>query len=66
MTPEACRAWRKRLGLSQRAAAAALGVSPRQVWSFENGQAEPRLTVRLAMAALALGLRDYPADHSSL
>lgn len=62
MTPEALKAWRKRLGLSQQAAADALGVSLRMYAYYEKGRREdgrtveiPR-TVALAAAAIAFGL----------
>lgn len=67
MTPEQFKVWRKRLGLSQKNAGAALGLSPRTIHLFERGKryenGRPVVipkTVRLAMAALALGLEDYP------
>jgi transcriptional regulator with XRE-family HTH domain len=62
VTPQTFIAWRKRLGLSQAKAAAALGMGLRQIQKYEAGQADIPLTVRLAMAALALGLSDYPAN----
>lgn len=60
MTPQAFKEWRKRLGLSQAEAAAAIGMGLRQVQKYEHGEAEMPKTVRLAMAALSLGLTDYP------
>lgn len=52
MTPADFLAWRSRLGLTQAGAAEALGISPRQVWNYENGRAAiPRL-VELACSAL--------------
>ncbi len=59
MTPAQFLAWRTRFFRSQRAAGEALGLSPRQIWSYEHGAAEVPKTVRLAMAAIALGLSDY-------
>jgi len=56
MTATSLRAWRKRLGLSQRDAAEALGVSLRQYSDYERGIAEVPQTVALACAALAYGL----------
>ena len=62
MTPEALKAWSKRLGLTQQAAANALGVSLRMYAYYEKGHREdgrtveiPR-TVALAAAAVAFGL----------
>ena len=67
MTPAQFKAWRKRLGLSQKKAGAALGLNPRTIHLFERGKryedGRPVViskTVRLAMAALSLGLEDYP------
>jgi transcriptional regulator with XRE-family HTH domain len=59
MTPAAFKAWRKAARLSQAAAALALGISPRQIFAYEHGEKPIPLTARLAMAAYALGLRDY-------
>lgn len=60
MTPQTFAAWRRRHFKSQKAAGEALGLSARQIWSYENGEAPVPLYVRLAMAAIALGLKDYP------
>lgn len=51
--------WRKHLGLSQIAAAHALGMSPAGVRKLEKGKSPIRKPVRLACAALALGIQDY-------
>jgi transcriptional regulator with XRE-family HTH domain len=40
MTAAQFKAWRKALKLSQRAAAEEIGISPRQVWAYEHGEAE--------------------------
>lgn len=54
--------WRARLGLTQSAAAAALGITLRWYQFLEAGKrsdgqrVEPDLTTRLAMAALEAGL----------
>lgn len=56
MTSTSLRAWRKRLNLSQRAAAEALGVSLRQYSDYERGVADVPHTVALACAAVAYGL----------
>lgn len=60
MTPQQLKSWRKRLGLSQKAASEAIGVSHRQLWAYEAGEADIPLTVELACAAVALGLRKFP------
>jgi transcriptional regulator with XRE-family HTH domain len=64
MTPEAFRAWRRALGLSQIEAATRLGLKRRQIQYWESGAREGRpvsvpLTVRLACFALAQGVADY-------
>ena len=66
MTPEQFRAWRKREGLSQTAAATALGVSMTTVRLYEKGErwedGRPVVipkSVRLACAAISLGMKDY-------
>ena len=51
--------WRKHLGLSQIAAARALGMSPAGLRKLEKGQTSIRKVIRLACAALALGVKDY-------
>lgn len=56
MTATSLRAWRKRLGLSQRAAAETLGISLRQYSDYERAVAEIPQTVALACAAVAYGL----------
>jgi transcriptional regulator with XRE-family HTH domain len=62
MTAPEIRAWRARLGLSQRKAAEAIGISERMYIYYEAGQREdgrrveiPK-TVALACAAVAYGL----------
>ena len=66
MTPEQFKAWRKRLRLSQQAAGVALGLGTSTVALYEQGKrwedSRPVTIpkhVRLAMAALALGMKDY-------
>lgn len=56
MTPETFRAWRKRLGLRQRQAAEALGVTREQVSRYERGVHPISRTVALACAAVAMGI----------
>ena len=57
--------WRKHLGLSQIAAARALGMSPAGLRNLEKGITVIRKPVQLACAALALGIKDYtgPAEN---
>jgi len=59
MTPDQVRGWRRSLGLTQQQAADALGVSKPTITRMEAGGTVP-LTTRLAMAALAAGIGDYP------
>lgn len=64
MTPAAFAAWRAHMGLSKKAAAEALGVSPRMVGYYESGERDGRSVlipkpVTLACAALALGITSY-------
>lgn len=67
MSPDDVKAWRERLGLTQKAAAEALGLSYPHYRRLEAGMRfdqldkpppRPTKTVRLAMAALAKGLKD--------
>lgn len=58
---------RKRLGLNQQEMAEALGLGKSTVQLYERGRrheddrpVEIPKTVRLALAALCLGLRDFP------
>jgi DNA-binding transcriptional regulator YiaG len=64
MPAGAFKAWRKSLGLSQKEAAAALGLKRRAVQYYEKGErgGDPvpiPKTVRLACYALAQGCADY-------
>ena len=64
MTPEAFKRWRKSLGLSQKAAAEALGLKRRIVQYYEQGErdghsVEIPKSVRLACYAIANGVTDY-------
>lgn len=54
MTP--LRAWRKRVGLSQVALAARLGVGNQAVNRWETGRREPPPYLWLALAAIQAGL----------
>ena len=53
----AFRAWRRRLGLTQAGTAAVLDYGKRRIEAWDRGEEEPRLTIRLAMAALEQGIR---------
>ena len=64
MHAKAFRRWRKSLGLSQKDAAAALGLKRRVVQYYEKGerQGEPievPKSVRLACYAVSVGVNDY-------
>lgn len=64
MPPASFKAWRKSLGLSQKEAAAALGLKRRIVQYYEKGERdgveiEVPKTVRLACFALLQGCDDY-------
>ena len=70
MTPHSLTAWRKALRWSQAEAAGRLGVSPRLYRYFEAGTRDGRPVmipkhVRLACAALALGIDDYDGRPGS-
>lgn len=55
--------WRRRLNLTQAAAAAALGCGRRSLQQWEDParpQGVPKY-IGLACAALALGIREYPS-----
>jgi transcriptional regulator with XRE-family HTH domain len=64
MTPDAFKAWRKSLGLSQKKAADALGLKNRIVQYYEKGERDGDKVkipkhVRLACYALSIGMADY-------
>ena len=64
MTPEAFRAWRKRLGLKQKDAADLLGLKKRVIQYYEKGSRDGKkveipMTVRLACYALCSGVVDF-------
>ena len=72
MNPEAFRAWRLRLGLTQPQAAEALGRSISMLKLYESRRKPVPQVVRLAMYAVERGLLDYdgsgmvtlaPLDH---
>ena len=64
MTPRKFKRWRKRLKLSQKEAAEALGLKPRMIQYYEKGERNgekvkiPK-TVRLACYAIDQGMDDY-------
>ena len=64
MTPRKFKRWRKRLKLSQKEAAEALGLKPRMIQYYEKGERNgekvkiPK-TVRLACYAIDPGVEDY-------
>ncbi len=64
MTPRKFKRWRKRLKLSQKEAAEALGLKPRMIQYYEKGERNgekvkiPK-TVRLACYAIDQGVEDY-------
>ncbi|MEM7255682.1 MAG: helix-turn-helix transcriptional regulator [Pseudomonadota bacterium] len=64
MTSRGFKRWRKKLGLSQKEAADALGLKRRIVQYYEQGErdgekVEIPKTVRLACYAIAQGTTDY-------
>lgn len=50
-------AWRDRLGLNQGEAATALGIGRTSLRRYEEGEVQTPLTVALAAAAVAKGLK---------
>jgi predicted transcriptional regulator len=56
MKPASLTDWRKRLSLSQRAAAKSLGVGTRSLSDYETGKTPIPRAVALACAAVAFGL----------
>lgn len=71
MTPVELKAIRQRLGLTQLGFAEALGVSREHIQDLEAGRrrkgtpAPIPKTIRLAVAALELGLRDHPVEEGA-
>lgn len=53
--------WRRRLGLSQAAAAEKLGCGRRSLQLWEAGTNEVPRYIGLAAAAIALGISEYPS-----
>jgi transcriptional regulator with XRE-family HTH domain len=69
MSADAFKQWRKRLGLSQKEAADALGLKRRAVQYYEKGErgGDPvpiPKTVRLACYALGQGCTDYAGPEA--
>ncbi len=68
MSAEAFKAWRRKLGLSQKEAAKALGLKLRIIQYYEKGERDgkaiviPR-SVRLACQALITGILDYDGQN---
>ena len=56
MTPASFLAWRKRLGLTAKAAAGALGCSRNTVAAYERGDVRIPRYIALACAAVAFNL----------
>lgn len=68
MTPKAFKHWRKSLQLSQKEAAAALGLKHRIVQYYEKGERDGKpiqipKSVRLACWAISQGVTDYNGDR---
>ena len=64
MSPEAFKRWRKKLGLSQKQAAKALGLKLRIIQYYEKGKRDGKpieipKSVRLACQALVTGIMDF-------
>lgn len=59
MTPADLRAWQAHMGLSQRAAAEALGITQATYSAMVLGKSGIDLRTALACAALAAGLRPW-------
>ena len=69
MSAKAFKRWRKSLGLSQKAAAEALGLKPRMIQYYEKGERDDKSveipkTVRLACYALTRGVGDFDGVSS--
>lgn len=59
MTPADLRAWQARMGMSQRSAAEALGITHATYSAMVLGKSGINLRTALACAALAAGLRPW-------
>lgn len=69
MKPSEFKKWRKKLGLSQKEAAHALGLKRRVLQYYEKGERDGKkievpLTVRLACFALEQGIEDYDGEKA--
>lgn len=66
MTPEDLIAWRKRMNLTQEAAAEKLGCGRRSLQQWEDPERPQPIPkyIGLACAALALGIVEYPSSKS--
>lgn len=64
MTPDDLITWRKRLNLTQEAAAEKLGCGRRSLQQWEGGIHDIPKYIGLACAALALGIVEYPSSNS--
>lgn len=67
MSAAAFKKWRKKLGLSQKEAAKALGLKPRIIQYYEKGERDGRAlevpkSVRLACQALLTGIMDFDGE----
>jgi hypothetical protein len=62
VTPADFRQWKVSLGLTARSASAALGIAPNTVTKYSRDGTAIPLYVALACAAVARGLKPWPAD----
>ena len=58
--------WRRHLGLQQKTAARMLGMTPNGLRKVEQSRKPIRKTIRLACAAIALGLSDYDGPDPAI
>lgn len=70
MSPRQFRHWRKKLGLSQKEAAKALGLKARMVQYYEKGEREGKmvevpLSVRLACWSVQNGVADFDGSDTT-
>lgn len=71
LTSEQFIVWRKKLGLSQSAAARKLGLSASSVWSYESGKRKEGdvkipMLVALGMSAISSGLTPYEGEKENV
>lgn len=62
MMPHQLAMWRRQQGLSQRAAAEALGCAKRSIVTWEGGKSEIPRYIALAASAIRAGLPPYPGE----